>query len=278
MKDLYIITGATGGMGEDATRRFKEYGDVLLLDLSEEKLNKLAEELGEGARAMSFDITKKEDIEKVIEVIKEYGSFKALLHFAGVSENMGDPAMVLNINLVGTINLLNALYDYAKEGTVIVNTASMTAHMTPIAPEIEALLPDVLNEESFNKVVEACGGISALSYGWSKIGVMNLSKNDAAKWGEKGARIVSISPGAILTPMVQHEIDNGNAKTIEILIAATPAKRIGYPSDITNMCEYLCSDKASFITGIDILVDGGSTQAMKNYHAAHASNNLRFND
>lgn len=263
MKDLYIVTGAAGGMGEDAARRFKEYGDVLLLDLSEEKLNELAEELGEGAKALAFDITKKEDIEKVVEIVKEYGSFKALLHFAGVSEHMGNAEKIFDINLLGTINLLDALYDYAKAGTVIINTASMAAYSTAPTEESAKILAGVIDENANTELKKVCGENPYNAYGWSKKAVIELSRQSCLKWGEKGARIVSVSPGVILTDMVRHELGNGNNDGITALIQASAVKRMGEVADITNLCEFLCSDKAGFITGTDFLIDGGANEGFK---------------
>jgi len=262
MKDLFVITGAAGGMGRAAAFRFKEKGDLLLLDVSKNSLESFRDELGDGTEILPFDITKSEDIEKAAKIVSEHGSFKGLLHFAGVSESMSSASKIIEINLVGTKKLLDAFYPLAANGSVVVNISSMAAFLSPSSPEIIAELKKIL-EPGFSEKIAAMGkGNTTAAYGWSKLGVMNLTVDEAARWGEKGARIVSVAPGAILTPMVENEMKN-NCDSINRLIAATPLKRIGLPEDIVNLCEFLCSEKASFITGTNILIDGGVTQIFK---------------
>lgn len=264
MNDLYIVTGATGGMGKDAAIRFKEKGDVLLLDISAAALEALKNELGKGADYIPFDITKDEDIAAVAKYVEQRGTFKGLLHFAGVSESMSSAEKILEINLVGTKKLIDALYPYASEGSVVVNTASMTAFLTPASPEVVAELRNILEPGFAAKIAAMGGGNTNAAYGWSKLGMVNLTVDEAGRWGAKGARIVSIAPGAILTPMVEEEMKT-NGDAINRMVGATPLKRIGLPEDITNLCEFLCSDKASFITGTNILIDGGVTEIFKKY-------------
>ena len=85
-------------------------------------------------------------------------------------------------------------------------------------------------------------------------------------WSKKHSRILSITPGGITTPMVELEMKK-NSDAINQLIAVTPMKRMGLPSDIVNLVDFLISDKASFITGIDILIDGGATEVFKKYQS-----------
>ena len=259
MNDLYIITGAAGGMGIAAAKRFKDYGDLLLLDLSESGLENLKNELGENVYTMKFDIANDDDIAKVVEFVKPYGSFKALIHYAGISNNMGNSRKIIEINEKGTVNLVNALYDYAKEGSVVINTASMAGHSVPATPEVSAIIDETLETKEYDKLIECCGDNVMMAYGYSKRAVIRFTKNVAPMFGRKGARVVCISPGTILTPMLQHEVDNGNDGVIDNIIKVTPIGRIGKAEDIADLTEYLCSDKAAFLTGIDILCDGGST-------------------
>lgn len=100
------------------------------------------------------------------------------------------------------------------------------------------------------------------AYGWSKYGLLELSKQEGTRWGQKAARIISISPGAIRTPLVAKEMEK-NADSINQVIALTPMGRIGEPRDITNLVSFLVSDLASFITGVDIIIDGGVTEVLK---------------
>jgi len=267
MRDLYIITGAAGGMGADAARSFHECGDLLLLDVSEKALKDLTDELGTGVDYLTFDITKEEDIQKLAQYVSQRGGFKGLLHFAGVSENFPNHRKILDINLTGTIRLLDALYEYAGPGSVVVNASSMTAHLAPQTEEILAAFADLRTGAYENVILDFANDNGSIIYGLTKLAVKMFTEKEAARWGKKGARIVSISPGAIKTPMVAYEMEHGNGETIKGLIAMTPVQRIGLPEDITALCRFLCSDSASFITGTDILIDGGATEVFRQLSA-----------
>ncbi|HOA63346.1 MAG TPA: SDR family oxidoreductase [Bacilli bacterium] len=262
-KDLILITGATGGMGYEAALHFGKDSRLLLLDVDEEKLKNLQKEIGPHASYIKFDITKGEDIEKVKTFVEQAGGFKHLIHFAGVSESMGNSELIYKINLIGTKVLLNALYDLIVPGGVVINTSSITAHMTPLVEGVDKLLKDPLAEDFLPNILKLTETTNQ-AYGWSKLGVVELSKIEAMRWGKKHARIVSISPGAIRTPMVEKEMEK-NAESINQLIALTPVGRIGETSDIVNLVSFLVSDKASFISGIDIIIDGGVVEVFKSF-------------
>ncbi|NLN51043.1 MAG: SDR family oxidoreductase [Acholeplasmataceae bacterium] len=260
MNDLYIITGATGGMGLDAAKHFAGKGKLLLLDVSIDRLNAVKSELTGEIDVLKFDITLDQDLDKLVEYVKKQGGFKHLLHFAGVSESMQNSELIYKINLIGTKRLLAALYDYAQKGGSLTLTASITAHTTPASKDIIELLKEPTKEDFLPKILPLTENTS-IAYGWSKLGVSQIPKLEVSKWGQKDVRINSISPGAIKTPMVEKEMEKNRA-LIEQLIAATPAKRIGLPEDITNLVAFLASEKASFITGADIIIDGGITPVM----------------
>lgn len=264
MNDLYIITGATGGMGLHATRHFENKGKLLLLDVSLDRLKDVRKELKGHVDILKFDITNDDDIKNLVSYVSKEGGFKYLLHFAGVSESMGDSKLIYKINLLGTINLLDNLYEYVKPGGVIINTSSITAHLTPTTKKALELLNDPRKENFLEEILKHTDNEN-IAYGWSKKGVLELTKKEGSKWGMKQARILSISPGAILTPMVEKEMEKNKAE-IEQVVNATPMKRIGKPDDITNLVEFLISDKASFITGEDILIDGGVTEVFKSFN------------
>lgn len=264
MKDLYIITGATGGMGLEAVKHFYKKGKLLLLDISLDKLNEVKKELNGDIDVLKFDITNNSDIKNVENYVKTHGGFKYLLHFAGVSESMGNSELIYKINLVGTVKLLDMLYNYIEEGGVVVNTSSITGHLTPTRSDSLELLKNP-REENFLKDIVKLTPDSNAAYGWSKKAILLLTKEEGAKWGMKKARILSISPGAIKTPMVEKEMEK-NADSINQVIGATPLKRIGEPIDIVNLVSFLISDKASFITGTDILIDGGVTEVFRKFN------------
>ncbi len=264
MKDLYIITGATGGMGSHISKYFSNKGHLLLLDVSFDKLTKLKQELNGNIDVMEFDITSNDDIDKVVQFVKSYGGFKYLLNFAGVSESMGDSSLIYRINLIGQKNLLDALYAHVTSGGVVINTASIAAHTTPTVEGVNSLLEDLESKTLLNDLLKLTENNSQ-AYGWSKLGIINLTKQYTKKWGDKNARIISVSPGVIETPMVQTERGK-NAEMINNLVSLSPAKRVGLPEDITSLVEFLISDRATFITGSDIIIDGGLTTIITNLY------------
>ncbi len=263
MKDLIVITGATGGMGYEAALHFSKNAKLLLLDIDEAKLEHVAAEIGNHAQYQKFDITDNNDIQNIIGWIKKEGGFKHLLHFAGVSESMSNSELIYKINLIGSKLLMDALYDHILPGGVIINTSSITAHTTPLLEGVADLVKNPLDENFLDKILKLTDN-TGQAYGWSKYGIMEISKQEGMKWGKKSARIISISPGAIKTPMVAKEMEK-NADAINQVISMTPAGRIGETEDIVNLVDFLISDKAGFITGVDILIDGGVTEVFKSF-------------
>lgn len=258
MNNIYVITGATGGMGSTLARRFKDKGDLVLCDLNEELLLELQKELGVNNQIIVGSVTEEDVLNKIFDKVKEMGRLKGIIHFAGVSETFGNPEKIMEINLVGTAKLVNKLEPLVTDGTIIINTASMTAYSTHTNEDVLKLLENPLDENFISNISKYLNNNADLAYGLSKKGVMLLSKTLAPIIGQKGGRIISISPGVIKTPMVEREMAK-NSEAINNLISMTPVKRIGTASDIVNLIEFLCSDQASFITGTDILIDGGVT-------------------
>ena len=176
----------------------------------------------------------------------------------------------MQINLVATELLLRALEPGLAPGSVAVLIASSAGHMMPAIAEVDAVLADPL-QPGFLDMAEAIitsmggasspGGMGGISYSLSKRAVHTLCQRRSIAWGPRGSRIVSISPGMILTPMGKSEIANTNGASQ--LLAATPAGRGGTAMDIALAAQFLASDAASFISGTDLLVDGGGTAGVK---------------
>ena len=107
MNNIYVITGATGGMGSTLARRFKDKGDLVLCDLNEELLLKLQKELEVNNQIIVGSVTEEDVLNKIFDKVKEMGTLKGIIHFAGVSETFGDPEKIMEIILVGTAKLVN---------------------------------------------------------------------------------------------------------------------------------------------------------------------------
>lgn len=263
---LIVITGGAGGMGLACAEAFKDEGPILLCDVKEEPVNAAAEALrksGADVQGMVCDVSNPDQVTAVAKEVGEHKGLRALAHTAGLSPMMTDGKRILEVNLVGTALLLDALTPHIGEGTAAVLVASQAGTMAALqsTPEANAVLDDPLQENFIDRLTQVAGqGAIDNGYGFSKWGVQRMAVSLAPAWGAKGARIVSLSPGIIDTPMGQFEYER--QPIMKDIVAATPAGRMGRSSEIASALKFLCSDAASFVTGVDLLVDGGSTNQL----------------
>ncbi|MCG2461156.1 SDR family oxidoreductase [Flavobacteriaceae bacterium F89] len=263
-KNIIVITGGAGGIGHACARRFKNQA-MVLTDYSQKMVDESVEILskdGFDVTGIACDITDKNDIDRLIQFVAESGSLKALINTAGVSGTVKDLKKVYTIDLVATELLVDAFHELAVKDSVAILLSSMMAHTVPANKEYDEALTNPQAPESFDIVSRFVNNDSDTMYNFAKRGVQLLTHKNADKWGEKGARIVSVSPGVIETPMalkaaVEHP------ERMEMIKQATPLKRNGQPEDIADVIYFLASDAARFITSTDILVDGGVVHNIK---------------
>jgi NAD(P)-dependent dehydrogenase (short-subunit alcohol dehydrogenase family) len=189
-----------------------------------------------------------------------------LVHTAGLSPTQASAEAVLRVDLLGVALVLDAFGEIIAPGGAGVVIASMAGHLFPPltaeqehalahTPASELLtLPDV-NPDNVTD--------SGLAYGLAKQANHISVRQASLTWGRRGARINSISPGTIATPMGHLELDSPMGEGIRALVAASPAGRLGAPEEIAAAAAFLLGPDASFITGIDLLVDGGVVAALR---------------
>ena len=263
-KDLIVITGAAGGIGQSCARTFKNQ-PLILTDYSQELVDEAVEKLhkeGFDVSGIACDITDKNDIQKLTKFVAEKGSLKAFIHTAGVSGTVTDLKKLYTIDLVATDLLVDAFYEIAEKNSVAVLLSSMMAHTIPPNEPYDEALANPQNAASFDVVSQAAQNNSDTMSNFVKRGVQLLCHKNVGKWGEKGARIVTVSPGVIETPMALKAAQE-HPERMEMIKKATPLQRNGQPEDIADVVYFLTSDAARFITGTDILVDGGVIQNIK---------------
>ena len=267
---VYVITGGSGGMGKATAELVGKYGTVLLADISEERLEQTKQELAtKGITDVHYatvDITSKENVEALATKAAELGSLKGLVHTAGISPTMGDARKILDVNLTGTINILNAFYPLATEGTAAVLISSMSGYMVPAQGPHMEVIRNPFGENTVETLVQFSQNNSGAAYTMSKLAVQVIAEDQAWHWGEKGARINSLSPGTINTAMGRQEAKQ--SEQMAQLLAITPLKREGEASEIATAVEFLLSDAASYITGIDLRVDGGTVPNLRKVQAS----------
>lgn len=263
-KKQIVITGGTGGIGQACAKAFKNQ-PIILTDYSQEQVDKTVDALlkeGFDVSGIACDITDKNDIEKLTKFVAEKGSLKAFIHTAGVSGTVKDIHKVYTIDLVATELLVDAFYKLAEKDTVAILLSSMMAHTVPSNIEYDEALANPQDSGSFETVSKFVNNNSDLMYNFAKRGVQLLTIKNANKWGEKGARIVSVSPGVIETPMALKAMEE-HPERMELIKKATPLKRNGQPEDVAEVIHFLASDAARFINSTDILVDGGVIHNIK---------------
>lgn len=259
-----VITGGAGGIGQACARAFKDY-PIIITDYSQDAVDKTVETLtkeGYNVSGIACDITDKDDIKKLTNFVTNNGSYKAFIHTAGVSGTVKDTKKVFTIDLIATELLVDAFYEYATKDSVAILLSSMMAHAVPENKAYDDALQNPQESESFDIVNKFVNNDSDIMYNFAKRGVHLLTQKNANKWGGKGARIVSVSPGVIETPMALKAAQE-HPERMEAIKQATPLKRNGQPEDVADVVHFLASDAARFITSTDILVDGGVIHNIK---------------
>ena len=264
MKNIHVITGGSSGIGLECAKLFKD-GIVLLSGRSEDKLKAscgMLEELGIEAKYKASDVSDQEKVKALMSYAKELGNLKTVVHSAGVSGTGGDAMKTLKIDLLGSYNIIEETYNSIGENTALILISSMMGHVVPANEDYDEALRNPEREGSLEKLVSILDGDSDKAYNFAKHGVQLLAKTNASRFGKMGARIISVSPGIIMTPMSKKAAEE-HPEQMQYMQSITAVGRNGEPEDIAEAVYFLASDKASFITGTDILIDGGLTLNLK---------------
>ena len=264
MKDVMILTGA-GQIGMAIARRMGYGMKIVIGDKKPENAQAIVEIMnnaGFDAVAMEMDLSSRDSILNLIAKTREYGEISMLVNAAGVSPSQAPIEAILKVDLYGTAVLLEEVGKVIKEGGVGVTISSQSGHRMPAlsakedeqlgcTPTEELLDLKILKPENIKDTLHA--------YQMAKRCNEKRVMAEAVKWGEKGARINSISPGIIVTPLAIDEFNGPRGDFYKNMFAKCPAGRPGTADEVANVAELLMSSKGAFITGADFLIDGGAT-------------------
>jgi len=258
---IAVITGATGGMGSAVAGRLATAGwPLLLCDLDEGRLESLAARYrasGHSAQILAGDITDASYPARFRSALAARG-IGVFIHTAGLSPTMADAARILSVNFDATARLVEAVRPRMAPGGCAVLIASAAAHMVK-SDELDRALIEAVAARSSEALRPWASG-PEMAYPAAKRAVIRLVAHEATAFGARGARIVSISPGLIDTAMTRAE-QTGSSQIAQLL-ARTPLGRLGTADEIASVAVFLCSKEASYVTGCDIRVDGGTLASL----------------
>jgi NAD(P)-dependent dehydrogenase (short-subunit alcohol dehydrogenase family) len=267
-KEVVALLGA-GSMGMAIAERVAQNRTVLLGDISEKALETAREKLeysGYSVETMRVDASYKDSIYAFASRAKELGPVKYYIHTAGASPNQTNPQHMIKLDLIGSAYALDAFGEVmAKDGAGIL-ISSQTGYMLPqpLTNEEEYALTMTPADELAQLPMLQPSVIvnSGIAYIMSKRANQLRVRKAAIDWGKRGARINTISPGVVVTPLAYDEF-RAAGEGYQKMIEASAMHRVGNPAEIANAAQFLLSDQASFITGTDLLVDGGTIAAIK---------------
>lgn len=270
MKDnsanVIVLIGA-GSIGQSIARRVSSGKHILLADLRQVNIDIAAKQLTEAGFDVSstvVDISSRESIQALVRTALTLGKITGLIHAAGVSPSQATPSIILNVDLYGTAVILEEFGNVIEQGGAGVVIASQSGHRLPAltaeqnkalatTPADELLTLPFLQPDKVNDSLHA--------YQMSKRGNSLRVMAEAVRWGKRGARINTISPGIIITPLAKDELTGPRGEGYRKMIELSAVGRAGTPDEVGNVAALLMGQDGAFITGSDFLMDGGVTAA-----------------
>lgn len=263
---LAVVVGA-GAMGTVIARRLAQSHRILLADIDGAKADQQAALMcdeGFDAAGVACDVTSPALVAALARTTGEMGGLGVLSFVAALAPAQDNFHHIIRVNIGGAACVAQAMLPFARQGSVATFISSMAAYRFPApSPDVRALLRDPTATDLSEKIQAALGKDMATplgAYTLSKWSLNDLCRRQAAAWGERGARIVSISPGIVASPMGAQEFKRNPSKYE--LFMKSPLKRECTMPEIADAVEFITSPRASFISGTDILVDGGLSAAL----------------
>lgn len=263
-KKIIVVIGV-GSIGQAIARRIGAGKHILLADINKDNATKASVILSEAGFEVStttVDVSSRESVLSMIKVAQEIGDIFGLIHSAGVSPSQASPETILKVDLYGTAIVLEEFGNVIAEGGSGVVIASQSGHrLEPLSIEQNRALATTQTEELLSLPMLQLNTIrdSLHAYQLSKRGNSLRVMAEAVRWGKRGARINSISPGIIMTPLAKDELNGPRGDGYRKMINSCAVGRAGTPDEVGNVANLLMGQEGAFITGSDFLMDGGVT-------------------
>ncbi|WP_306209109.1 SDR family oxidoreductase [Actinoplanes sp. RD1] len=273
-KDIVVVTGA-GGMGVAIARRIGSGRTVLLADAFPAPLERATGALlaeGYAAEGVTVDIADASAVTKLAADAASRGRIAAVVHTAGVSAATSTVDRIMSVDLAGTAHVIDAFLPVASPGTALVCIASMAGHAARLSADDERALATAPTGDLLSlPVVASAGDDPIAAYLIAKRGNQVRVQAAAPAWNRRGARINTVSPGVIATAMSQAEAASASGDHMMAMLDACGIGRTGTPGEIAAAVAFLTGPDAHYITGTDLLVDGGQGAWLRWHPSATSS-------
>ena len=264
MNNVIVVIGA-GLIGQAIARRVSAGKRVLLADLRQENATAAAEVMSNAGFEVStaiVDVSSRESIHKLVRAATAFGDVAGVIHAAGVSPSQASPATILAVDLYGTAVLLEEFGNVIARGGAGVVIASMSGHrLGALTAEQDKALATTPADELLSLPMLKPDQVKDSLHAYQLAKRCNSLRvmAEAVRWGKRGARVNTISPGIIITPLAKDELTGPRGEGYRRMMDLCPAGRAGTPDEVGNVGALLMGPDGSFITGSDFLMDGGVT-------------------
>lgn len=264
MKKVMLLTGA-GQIGMAIARRMGHGMKIVIGDKKPENAQTIAKTMSDAGFdvvPVEMDLSSRASIQNIIAEAQKYGDITMLVNAAGVSPSQAPVEAILKVDLYGTAVLLEEVGKVIAPGGVGVTISSQSGHrMKQLTQEEDEQLACTPTEELLKLSLLQPENIRDTLHAYQLAKRCNEKRvmAESVKWGAKGARINSISPGIIVTPLAVDEFNGPRGDFYKNMFAKCPAGRPGTADEVANVAELLMSNRGAFITGADFLIDGGAT-------------------
>lgn len=262
MTNVVVLIGA-GSIGQAIVRRVGSGKRVLVADISEANAQAAAEVLADAgfeSTVATVDVGSRESVAALAAQAGALGEVSDVVHAAGLSPSQASVADILRVDLYGTALVLELFGEVIAPGGSAVVISSQSGHRLPaLSLEQDHQLATIPTDELLELPLVQAVTDTLHAYQVSKRGNGLRVRAQAIAWGERGARVNAISPGVIITPLARDELTGPRAEFYQRMLGGSPAGRAGTPDEVANVAELLMTPRGAFITGSDILMDGGVT-------------------